>query len=52
MQARILTTAMFDMRGGLGDGRISAYRRQIKYKLQGAMELGVLADDRSRNHIH
>jgi len=34
------------MRGQLGEGRISAYRRQLKYKLQAAMELGVLEDDR------
>ena len=34
------------MRGHLGEGRISAYRRQLKYKLQAAMELGVLEDDR------
>ncbi len=35
------------LRGGLGDGRLAAYRRQIKYKLQGAMELGILTDDRN-----
>lgn len=34
-------------RGGLGEGRISTYRRQVKYKLQAAMELGLLPDDRS-----
>ena len=34
------------LRGGLGEGRLSTYRRQIKYKLQAAMELGVLTDDR------
>ena len=34
------------MRGQLGEGRIAAYRRQLKYKLQAAMELGVLGDDR------
>ena len=34
------------MRGQLGEGRISAYRRQLKYKLQAAMELGILEDDR------
>lgn len=33
-------------RGGLGDGRLSIYRRQVKYKLQAAMELGILEDDR------
>ena len=37
------------LRGGLGDGRIAAYRRQIKYKLQGAMELGLLVDDRAES---
>ena len=35
------------MRGGLGDGRIGGYQRQVKYKLQGAMELGLLKDDRN-----
>ena len=34
------------LRGGLGDGRLAGYRRQIKYKLQAAMELGILTDDR------
>ena len=34
------------LRGDLGEGRIATYRRQIKYKLQAAMELGVLTDDR------
>lgn len=34
------------MRGGLGEGRLATYRRQIKYKLQAAMELGILSDDR------
>ncbi|MBB5341993.1 DEAD/DEAH box helicase [Tunturiibacter gelidoferens] len=34
------------LRGGLGDGRLSGYRRQIKYKLQAAMELGIITDDR------
>lgn len=34
------------LRGKLGDGRISTYRRQVKYKLQAAMELGILPDDR------
>ncbi|CAM9920646.1 unnamed protein product, partial [Chrysoparadoxa australica] len=33
-------------RGNLGEGRISTYRRQLKYKLQAAMELGLLEDDR------
>ncbi len=35
------------LRGGLGEGRISTYRRQVKYKLQAAMELGILPDDRT-----
>lgn len=35
------------LRGGLGEGRISTYRRQVKYKLQAAMELGILTDDRN-----
>lgn len=35
------------LRGDLGDGRLSTYRRQIKYKLQAAMELGILPDDRN-----
>ncbi|MCY3644464.1 MAG: helicase-related protein, partial [Acidimicrobiaceae bacterium] len=34
------------MRGDLGEGRLSTYRRQIKYKLQAAMELKILEDDR------
>ncbi len=34
------------LRGGLADGRVGAYQRQIKYKLLAAMELGILADDR------
>ncbi len=35
------------LRGGLGKGRLSTYRRQVKYKLQAAMELGILTDDRN-----
>ena len=35
------------LRGGLGEGRLATYRRQIKYKLQAAMELGILTDDRN-----
>ena len=35
------------LRGGLGEGRISTYRRQVKYKLQAAMELKILVDDRN-----
>ena len=34
------------LRGELGEGRLSTYRRQIKYKLQAAMELGIITDDR------
>lgn len=34
------------MRGGLADGRLGAYQRQVKYKLQAAMELKILEDDR------
>lgn len=34
------------LRGDLGEGRLSTYRRQVKYKLQAAMELGILTDDR------
>jgi superfamily II DNA or RNA helicase len=35
------------MRGGLDEGRVGNYQRQVKYKLQAAMELGILEDDRS-----
>ncbi len=34
------------LRGGFGEGRIAIYRRQVKFKLQAAMELGILEDDR------
>jgi hypothetical protein len=34
------------LRGSLGQGRIAAFRRQIKYKLLAAMELGLLTDIR------
>jgi superfamily II DNA or RNA helicase len=34
------------LRGGFGEGRISTYRRQVKFKLQASMELGILEDDR------
>jgi superfamily II DNA or RNA helicase len=34
------------LRGEFGEGRISTYRRQVKFKLQAAMELGILEDDR------
>lgn len=35
------------LRGGFGEGRIANYRRQVKYKLQAAMELDLILDDRS-----
>lgn len=35
------------LRGNLGDGRLASYRRQVKYKLLAAMELGILTDDRN-----
>ena len=35
------------LRGGLGEGRLGTYQRQIKYKLQAAMELGIVTDDRN-----
>lgn len=38
------------LRGQLGDGRLAIYRRQVKYKLQAAMELGILPDDRTYAH--
>jgi superfamily II DNA or RNA helicase len=34
------------LRGGLGEGRLGIYQRQVKYKLQAAMELGIITDDR------
>lgn len=34
------------LRGGLGENRLGTYQRQVKYKLQAAMELGILPDDR------
>lgn len=34
------------LKGSLGAGRIAAYRRQIKYKMLAAMELGLIADIR------
>lgn len=39
--------AYIRMRGGLGENRLGIYQRQVKYKLQAAMELGVLPDDRN-----
>ncbi len=35
------------MRGGLDGDRVGLYQRQLKYKLQAAMELGILEDDRT-----
>lgn len=34
------------LRGGLAEGRLGSYQRQVKYKLLAAMELGLLTDDR------
>jgi superfamily II DNA or RNA helicase len=34
------------LRGGLGADRLGTYQRQVKYKLQAAMELGIITDDR------
>lgn len=34
------------LRGGFGSGRIAGYRRQIKYKILAAMELGLVSDIR------
>ena len=39
------------MRGGLGNGRLAVYRRQVKYKLQAAMELKILEDDRRAQSV-
>ena len=35
------------MRGNLDDGRLGAFQRQTKYKLQGLMEMGLITDDRT-----
>jgi superfamily II DNA or RNA helicase len=35
------------MRGGFAEGRVGGYQRQLKFKLQAAMELGILEDDRT-----
>ena len=35
------------LRGDLGGGRMATYRRQVKYKIQAAMDLGILIDDRN-----
>ncbi len=34
-------------RGNLDQGRLGSYQRQVKYKLQGAMELGIITDYRN-----
>lgn len=39
------------MRGGLEAGRVGNYQRQAKYKLQAAMELGILEDDRAATNV-
>lgn len=36
------------MRGRYDEDRIGAYQRQVKYKLQAAMELGIIFDDRGQ----
>lgn len=38
------------LKGSLGSGRIASFRRQIKYKLLAAMELGLLSDIRLVDH--
>ncbi len=38
--------AYIRLRGNLGENRLGTYQRQVKYKLQAAMELGLLSDDR------
>ena len=35
------------LQGSLGEGRIAAYRRQVKYKLLAAIELGLITDIRA-----
>lgn len=35
------------LRGGFDAGRVGTFQRQTKYKLQAAMELGIIVDDRS-----
>ncbi len=35
------------MRGNLDSGRLGAFQRQTKYKLQGMMEMGLVTDDRT-----
>jgi superfamily II DNA or RNA helicase len=34
------------LRGGYGESRLGTYQRQLRYKLQAAMELGIVEDDR------
>jgi hypothetical protein len=34
------------LRGGYGEGRLGTYQRQLRYKLQATMELGLIEDDR------
>ena len=38
------------LRGNLDSGRLGAFQRQTKYKLQGLMEMGVVVDDRNYKH--
>jgi len=35
------------LRGNLDSGRLGAFQRQTKYKLQGLMEMGIVVDDRN-----
>lgn len=37
--------------GGFGDGRISTYRRQVKFKLLASMELGLISDIRLSDNL-
>lgn len=46
-QGTHLDDGFIRMRGGLSEGRVGTYQRQLKYKLQAAMELGILEDDRT-----
>ena len=34
------------LRGGYGEGRLGVYQRSVKFKLQAAMESGIIEDDR------
>ncbi len=38
------------IRGNFGEGRLGAFQRQTKYKLQALMEMGLIADDRNLGH--